>query len=371
MASKFVGTTLALLSAAASVSAHGHPHHIVIGDKSYKGWDLGIGGDELTVGWQGVPDDGPVGTAQYQSADIICHNSATPAPGHAVVEAGQSIFIQYDVDHDELGQEWPEEHKGPIKDMLAACGDSGCESVDKEQLEFFTIAEAGLINDDDVSDGGRWPTDILREQGSGWLVVVPPNVAPGFYVLRHEIIALHNAPDFEGGAQNYPFCFNLEVTGSGTDTPQGTKPVEFYKKSDPGIDVSIWDPLDGYVIPGPGLIDGVEPVVQSVMVASGEGEIRTGSERVQQGGSTPTLTPTPTPTPEDDDDDDEYNDEDDEDDEDEDAAPTATVFVTVTVTKTATTTPAGVYPNVKAQETGTSDCDKTKLKARRRRHMRW
>jgi hypothetical protein len=62
---------LALLSAAACVAAHGHPIHIIAGGKTYRGWDLGIGGDELTVGWQGVPDDGPVKTSQYQSADII------------------------------------------------------------------------------------------------------------------------------------------------------------------------------------------------------------------------------------------------------------------------------------------------------------
>jgi hypothetical protein len=218
-----------------------------------------------------------------------CHNSATPAPGHAVVEAGKSIFIQYDVDHDELGQEWPVEHKGPIKDMLAPCGDAGCEAVDKESLEFFTIAAAGMINDDDVSEGGHWPTDILRDQGNGWLVVVPESVAPGFYVLRHEIIALHNAPDEDGGAQNYPFCFNLEVTGSGTETPKGAKPTTFYKTSDPGIDISIWDRIDKYVIPGPAVVKGFAPVVQSVVVATGEGEIRTGSERVQKG--TPTQAP--------------------------------------------------------------------------------
>lgn len=286
-----LASTLALLSAASLVAAHGHPIYIAVDGKSYKGWDLGIGGDKLTVGWTGVPDDGPVSTSQYGTSDIICHNGATPALGHAVVEAGKSVFIQYDLDQDELGQIWPVEHKGPIIDMLAPCPSTGCSTVDKESLEFFAIAKAGLIDDSDVSSGGHWPTDVLREQDNGWLVVVPPTIAPGFYVLRHEIIALHNAPDTDGGAQNYPFCFNLEVTGSGTEKPQGAKPTSFYSTADPGIDVSIWSPLGKYVVPGPALMDGVKPVVQSVMQVTGEGVILQGSDRAQEGGSGPAPSP--------------------------------------------------------------------------------
>jgi hypothetical protein len=37
--------------------------------------------------------------------------------------------------------------------------------------------------------------------------------------VRHEIIALHNAYN-EGGAQFYPGCHQLEVSGQGTQVPK-------------------------------------------------------------------------------------------------------------------------------------------------------
>jgi hypothetical protein len=41
------------------------------------------------------------------------------------------------------------------------------------------------------------------ENGFTWTVKIPSSLAPGSYVLRHEIIALHSAGS-SNGAQNYP-----------------------------------------------------------------------------------------------------------------------------------------------------------------------
>jgi hypothetical protein len=41
------------------------------------------------------------------------------------------------------------------------------------------------------------------ENGFSWNVKVPSSLAPGSYVLRHEIIGLHSAGN-PNGAQNYP-----------------------------------------------------------------------------------------------------------------------------------------------------------------------
>jgi cellulase len=63
---------------------------------------------------------------------------------------------------------------------------------------------------------------------------IPPTIAPGNYILRHEIIALHVASQ-PNGAQNYPFCFNLTISSSGTDKPAGELATSFCKATDPGI----------------------------------------------------------------------------------------------------------------------------------------
>lgn len=118
-------------------------------------------------------------------------------------------------------------------------------------LSFFKIDEAGL-NDGAAQD---WASDDLIANGNAWTVTIPEDIAPGQYVLRHEIIALHSAQD-ANGAQNYPQCINIEVTGSGSAEPAGVAATELYTPEDPGISLSIYNGLDSYEIPGPAVYSG-------------------------------------------------------------------------------------------------------------------
>lgn len=64
---------------------------------------------------------------------------------------------------------------------------------------------------------------------------IPACLADGFYLVRHETIALHAAYSYPG-AQVYPGCHQLEVTGGGSTVPSSL--VGFpgaYKATDPGI----------------------------------------------------------------------------------------------------------------------------------------
>jgi hypothetical protein len=125
--------------------------------------------------------------------------------------------------------------------------------VNKTQLEFFKIEEAGLL--ETSKSPGRWASDELMAANNTWTVNIPSDIAAGNYVLRHEIIALHNAMS-DNGAQAYPQCINLKVTGGGTATPKGIPATHFYKPTDPGILVDIFNNLRTYVIPGPDLFNG-------------------------------------------------------------------------------------------------------------------
>ena len=82
-------------------------------------------------------------------------------------------------------------------------------------------------------------------------VTLPTQVAPGDYLVRHEIIALHLAQSL-GGAEFYPSCTQIRVGGSQTGTPNQT--VSFpggYDDNDPGIyDPDVYTNQD-YVFPGP------------------------------------------------------------------------------------------------------------------------
>jgi hypothetical protein len=85
-------------------------------------------------------------------------------------------------------------------------------------------------------------------------VTLPTQVAPGGYLVRHEIIALHLAVTL-GGAEFYPSCTQILVGGSQTGTPDQT--VSFpgaYNDNDPGIyDPNVYDDTAAYTFPGPPL----------------------------------------------------------------------------------------------------------------------
>ena len=88
--------------------------------------------------------------------------------------------------------------------------------------------------------------------GAPITLTLPPNIAPGGYLVRQEIIALHLAQT-EGGAEFYPSCTQIMVGGSQTGTPNQT--VLFpgaYSDTDPGIlDTTVFNAGATYIFPGP------------------------------------------------------------------------------------------------------------------------
>lgn len=150
-------------------------------------------------------------------------------------------------------------------------------------MEFFKIGEAGLKAGSGAP--GQWASDDLIKNNNTWAVKIPDNIAAGEYVLRHEIIALHSSGDRDG-AQNYPQCINIVVSGSGTEKPTGVIGTKLYTPEDPGILVNIYQNLAEYIIPGPKLFSsGVSAPQPSAPSAT--------SEAPEE--ESPVATPAPTP----------------------------------------------------------------------------
>lgn len=276
-----------IISMAVAVTAHGHVTNIVVNGVYYRNFlpntDPYNQNPPKVMGWTAAnTDNGYVAPDAFQSPDIICHRSATPGKAHVAVQAGDSISIQWDT--------WPESHHGPVIDYLANCN-GPCETVDKTSLKFFKIDGFGLVSG---YNPGYWADDVLIANGFSWLVKIPEGIAPGNYVLRHEIIALHGANQ-ANGAQAYPQCFNLEISGTGTSQPSGVYGTDLYRATDPGIFFNLYTSFKTYPVPGPTLIPGaVSSVVQtksSVTVTSsattpGQTTVATSSSK------TSTLSPT-------------------------------------------------------------------------------
>ncbi|KAJ5491151.1 Polysaccharide monooxygenase [Penicillium diatomitis] len=229
-----------LLGSAAMVSAHGYVTGAVVDGQYYGGYladSYGYMADPpKVIGWSTtVRDNGFVDGTGYATPDIICHRGAKPGAISAPIKAGGKVELQW--------TQWPESHKGPVLNYLAKC-DGDCSTADKTSLEWFKIEAEGLFND------GTWASDALIANNNTGSVTIPSSLAAGNYVLRHEIIALHSAEN-KDGAQNYPQCLNLKVTGGGSDSPSGVVGTSLYKDTDPGILVNIYNNLKSYVIPGP------------------------------------------------------------------------------------------------------------------------
>jgi hypothetical protein len=139
-------------------------------------------------------------------------------------------------------------------DYLAPCPGS-CTAASASSLKFTKIAESGLVTPGNPSSY-VFASDVLIKHNSTWNVKIPADLKSGQYVLRTEIIALHTAGTV-GGAQNYPQCFNLKVTGGGqTGAPQGLSATQFYKPETRGIVFNIAGMVQTYPIPGPPLWKG-------------------------------------------------------------------------------------------------------------------
>ncbi|KAI9709719.1 MAG: hypothetical protein M1820_003121 [Bogoriella megaspora] len=134
-------------------------------------------------------------------------------------------------------------HKGPVmaymKKVSNAVTDVGYGSG------WFKIAEDGF-------DGANWGVDNLIADAGVQTITIPSCIAPGDYLLRGELIALHGAGS-QGGAQFYMECAQITVTGgSSAKTPATVSLPGAYKATDPGILLSIYyPPVTKYTAPGP------------------------------------------------------------------------------------------------------------------------
>jgi len=141
---------------------------------------------------------------------------------------------------------WPHDI-GPMFTYMASCGNITCDKFDAINAQWFKIQESGR------KDDGTWVQQELKDGGVA-KAQVPANLAPGNYLVRHEILALHLATSL-GGAEFYAGCAQVRVDGNGTSVPQMKDLVSIpgaYKDNDPGVFVpNVFDVSATYVMPGP------------------------------------------------------------------------------------------------------------------------
>ncbi|KIP02409.1 carbohydrate-binding module family 1 protein [Phlebiopsis gigantea 11061_1 CR5-6] len=192
------------------------------------------------------------------STDMACNVNPTASAGICSVMPGDSVTVemhQQPGDRSCADEAIGGDHYGPINVYMAKVGDAT--TAVGSSASWFKVNEMGLPS----SNPDYWATEVLNDNCGHFTFTVPTDIAPGNYLIRPEVIALHVASSV-GGAQFYMSCFQVNVGGSGTATPSST--VSFpgaYSATDPGILINIYQQLNSYAIPGPAPYESASPSV--------------------------------------------------------------------------------------------------------------
>lgn len=273
----FKSTFLPLLLASYA-AAHGYVAQVTINGKSYTGNVPNADPNPSII--RQIFDVGPVKGADNK--DINCGINAQLAQNVASANPGDEITFDW---RGGDGSKWPH-NTGPMLTYMASCGSTTCDKFDSTKAKWFKIQQVGR-----KAKGQEWAQADLM-QGAVAKLDIPATLAPGNYLIRHEIIALHLA-ETEGGAEFYPSCTQLTVGGNQNGKPQDSELVTFpgaYSDTDPGIlDTNAFDANANYDFPGPQIASFVQ---NSSGSSNGNGGSTSASATATSSGSRSTSTGT-------------------------------------------------------------------------------
>ncbi|KAG6827403.1 hypothetical protein H0H92_011931 [Tricholoma furcatifolium] len=227
------------------VRAHGYVSNITIDGNVYKG-NIPGGNSSMPSIIRLVNSTFPV--INTTNPNLNCGQGASPSTSVGDAMPGSQLTFSWSgVD----GGNWM--HKiGPLMFYMASCGNMTCNDFDSTQAEWFKIAQQGR---ETGNLNGTWYQENIKN-GYPANVTLPETLAPGNYLLRHEIIVLYGTTEgYDAGF--FPSCTQLRVNGSQTGAPAASELVSFpggYNDTDPGIfHPNVFNLSAPYPFPGPNI----------------------------------------------------------------------------------------------------------------------
>ncbi|KAK5004377.1 hypothetical protein LTR60_006569, partial [Cryomyces antarcticus] len=199
-----------------------------------------------------MPKDPSTATApiaDISSNDMVCGRDGTTGVARVCsANASSTLTFEY--------RDWPDDasrgaidisHKGPcavyLKKVDSAVSDSGTGDG------WFKIWEEGYDE-----SAGKWCTEKLIDNKGHLSVNLPSDVAGGYYLVRPEVLALHQADKTPSDPQLYVGCAQVFLKSAGTATPSNTVSIPGHvAEGQPGLKFNIWaTPMAlPYPMPGP------------------------------------------------------------------------------------------------------------------------
>lgn len=220
-----------------------------------------------------TPSNGNNPILDTSSSSLVCNGGSAITGEFVKIAAGSKIGLQWHhndpmTTSGDSDEPIASSHHGPVMVYMAKAEGNG------EGAVWTKIYEDGLTN-------GVWGVDNFISN-KGLIEVTLPDLEDGNYLIRPEMIALHEG-NREGGAQFYNGCGQLTISGGSTALPSsGTDMTKAYTATDPGVLVDIYNGITDYEIPGPAVWDG-----------SSSGSTPTTPSKPSTTSSTPSATATP------------------------------------------------------------------------------
>ncbi|KAH8089935.1 family 61 endoglucanase [Cristinia sonorae] len=238
-----ITVSVALAAFLPSAFGHGQVHNFITAKKTYAAADAYAAVDPNSP-IRKLNTYGPA--ADFTNINITCGEGGnTPVAPLAEVAAGETVTFDWG--------SWTSSHSGPVMTYIAKCP-NGCANFKGDTGNVWVKIDQDQFNP--TRTGFEWGENIIRMKGNKYSVQIP-DLEPGEYLLRHEILGLHVAGTLMG-AQFYPNCVQIKLTGTGKKSlPAGIPLPGSYDPRDTGILVQLWQitaASPNYTAPGGAVI---------------------------------------------------------------------------------------------------------------------
>ncbi|RPA86666.1 hypothetical protein BJ508DRAFT_119008 [Ascobolus immersus RN42] len=204
------------------------------------------------------------------SIDLRCNILGdTPAPDTIKVAPGDTVTFEWGHRSREAGDQIiPSSHHGPGVVYISPDPPVG--------PSWVKIWEKG-----EYAKNKWFATGELVEKKGLHSLKIPNGLKPGYYLLRPELITLHEAEvshqsNKNRGVQLYMACIQIEVTGNGNVAlPNGVAIPGVYNYNDPGLVYNLYYTPPGvtYKIPGPTTWSGAATQVPNPTLGTKKGNL--------------------------------------------------------------------------------------------------
>lgn len=171
------------------------------------------------------------------SPDLACGvNGEAGVARVAAANAGSTLTFEW--------RDWPDgtksgsidiSHKGPCAVYMKKVENSAA-SDNAAGEGWFKIMEDGYD-----SQTGKWCTEKLIPNDGHMAATIPKDLAGGYYLVRPELLALHEADKTPPNPQFYVGCAQIFLSSTGSAAPANTVSIPGYvSMSTPAMTYNIW-----------------------------------------------------------------------------------------------------------------------------------